>query len=184
MIPTEEIKEEDLLPLTDEFVKNLGQFESVAAFEAQIKENLGKEKETRAKEKKRVQLSEKLIEETKVGVPEILVESELQKMRAQFEEDVKRMGIEFDEYLKKIEKTEEDLRGEWKETAEKRAKLQLLMNKIAGEEKLFPEDKEIEDNVKHILEHHKDANPDNARIYVETILMNEKVMTFLGRTGF
>lgn len=176
--PTEKIEEKDLLPLTDEFVKTLGDFKDVADFEARIKENLVKEKEHRAKEKKRLAVGETLIKKSKIDLPEILVESELDKMKAQFEEDVRRMGTEFDDYLKKINKTEEELRKEWRETAEKRAKLQLILNKVAIEEKLFADEKEVKEQVEHLQQHYKDADPARIRIYLETLLTNEKVFEF------
>ena len=176
--PNEKIEEKDLLPLTDEFVQTLGDFKNVPDFEKRIRENLVKEKEIRAKEKKRLAVGEALIKKSKIDLPEILVESELDKMKAQFEEDVRRMGIEFDEYLKKISKTEEDLRKEWRETAEKRAKLQLILNKIAAEEKLFPDEKEVKEQVDHLQKHYKEADPARIRIYVETLLTNEKVFEF------
>jgi trigger factor len=177
--PSEKIDEKDLLPLTDEFVKTLGDFKGVEDFEKRIEENLLKEKEMRAKEKKRVAIGEEIIKKSKMTLPEILIESELDKMKAQFEEDVRRMGLEFDDYLKKINKTEEDLRKEWRETAEKRAKLQLILNKIASEEKLFPNEEEIKEQVNHLKEHYKEADESRIRIYVETLLTNEKTFEFL-----
>ena len=176
--PNEKIDEKDLLPLTDEFVKTLGEFKDVADFESKIKENLVKEKEIRAKEKKRLAIGEEMIKNSKIDLPSILVESELDKMKAQFGEDVRRMGVEFDDYLKKIKKTEEELRKEWKETAEKRAKLQLLLNRIAEEEKLYPEDSEINEQAELLQKHHTEADPTRVRIYVETLLTNEKVFDF------
>lgn len=177
--PNEEIKDEDLLELTDEFVAQLGQFKSVKDFEDQVRDNLKKEKESRNREKKRVELGEELIKGAKMTLPRILIDSELQKMDAQFKEDVARMGMEYDEYLKKISKTEEALKKEWEEPAEKRAKLQVILNKIAVEEKIEAGKDEVLAQVNQLLEHYKDADPENVRIYVETILTNEKVFGFL-----
>ena len=94
-------------------------------------------------------------------------------------DDVSRMGMKYEDYLKNIGKTEEGLRSEWKENAEKRAKLQLIMNAILDKENLKPNEKEVDDNVKHLMEHYKEASPENIRIYVRSLLSNEKVFAFL-----
>ncbi|HJO89624.1 MAG TPA: trigger factor [Candidatus Paceibacterota bacterium] len=165
--------------LTDEFVKTLGDFKDVKDFEVKIKENLIKEKQMKAREKRRAEIVEKIIEKSEIDIPKILVESELDKMLAQFKDDIARMQISFDEYLTKIKKTEESLRVEWKLDAEKRAKFQLILNKIATEEKIKIPKEEIEKETSHILEHYKDAKPENVRVYIESVLTNEKVFQLL-----
>jgi trigger factor len=182
--PTQEEKvsageEEDLPELDDAFISTLGDFKTVADFEVRVRADLGREKVQKAMEKKRITLSEKLIEKTDIKLPKILVENELNKMVAQMKDDVARMQMKFEDYLTRTKKTEEDLRVEWREQAEKRTALQLILNKIAQTEKITANKEETERQINHILEHHKDANKDNVRIYVETQLINEAVFKFL-----
>lgn len=175
----EDEKEKELPELNDEFVKTLGDFKGVADFKAQIKENIAKEKERRLKEKNRVGMVEKIIEKSEIPLPKIMVESELDKMFAQFKNDIERMKLSFKDYLEKIKKTENALRSEWRIDAEKRAKLQLTLSEISKEEKIKADDKDIEREVNHIMEHHKDANKENVKIYITSVLTNEKVFQFL-----
>jgi len=172
-------KDEPLPELTDEYVKTLGDFKDILDFKAKIKENLTEEKKSRAKEKKRYEIADKIIADSKISLPEILIESELNKMSAQFEGDLSRMGLKMDDYLKHIKKTPEDMRKQWRADAEKRAKLQLVLNQIALEEKIEPAKEKVEEEVSHLLEHYKDADAERARIYIETVLTNEKVFEFL-----
>jgi trigger factor len=165
--------------LTDEFIKTLGNFADVADFKKKISENLLKEKESRAAEKKRIKIGEQLVEATKIDLPEILVENELNKMAAQFNGDIERMGFKLEDYLKHINKTKEEMREDWRKDAEKRAILQMIFNKIAFEEKLLPGEKEIETEAKHMMEHYKDTDPERIRAYIETMLANESVFRFL-----
>jgi FKBP-type peptidyl-prolyl cis-trans isomerase (trigger factor) len=174
-------KDEEKKPveLTDEFVKTLGDFKDLDDFKTKIKENLSKEKQMKAKEKRRAEIVENIIKESKIDVPTILIESELDKMLAQFRDDVSRMNIKFEEYLEKIKKTEEELRKEWKLDAEKRAKFQLILNKISIKEEIKIPEEDIQKEVKHILEHYKDAKPENVRVYIESVMTNEKVFQLL-----
>ena len=176
---SEDSNVEDLPELDDTFISTLGDFKTVKDFKIRVREDLGKEKVQKIREKKRIALSEKLIEETEVKLPKILISSELDKMVAQMKDDVTRMNMKFEDYLIHIKKTEEDLRSEWSDQARKRATLQLLLNKIAQEEKIYAKKDEVQHEMEHILKHHKDANKDNVRIYVETQLINEEVFKFL-----
>lgn len=177
----ENAKEEkpELLKLTDDFVKTLGDFKDIADFKQKLRNNIIQEKETRARSKYRMTIAEAIIDKSTVPLPRLLVDTELEKMRAQFKGDIARMGLKFDEYLKHIKKTEDDLIKEWVPDAEKRAKLQLVLNEIARHEHIEINEKGIEKEVSHLMEHYKDADPESARTYVETIQKNELVFKML-----
>lgn len=165
--------------LNDEFAKSLGAFESMDALREQINKGITEEKARAAREKRRGKLIEKLLEKASLEVPAVFIESELQKILAQMREDIERLGLSMDDYLKRTNKTEEDIRSDFKEQARKRAKLQLLLNKLAEEEKVVADEAAVEAEMKHALEHFPDAKPDLVRIHIETVLRNEKVLQLL-----
>jgi trigger factor len=174
-----EIKEEDLPAVDDEFAKSFGKFENVEEFKNKIRENIKIEKETQKKDKQRLAIIEKVVADTKVEVPEILIASEIQKMMYKLEADITNMGFKMEDYLKQINKTPEDISVEWRPDAEKRAKLELIIHNISVAENLKPTDEEVEKEADMITKMYKDADPVRARAYVEQILTNEKVFAFL-----
>jgi len=87
--------------------------------------------------------------------------------------------MNFDDYLKQINKTEDDLKKEWRGDAEKRVKTDLILPKIAKEEDIKPDEERVEKELEHLKEHHKDINDDHARVYITHALTNEKVFDFL-----
>ena len=165
--------------LTDDFVRTLGEFETVADFTDKLKGHLKTEKEQAAKEKRRAAITEAIMGATSIEIPRVFVESEQEKMLAQMKDDVKRFGMTFEEYLKRVNKTEDDLRKEFVGDAEKRAKLQLILNAIAEKEEVKVSAEDIEKEAKHILEHFGDADRERVHIYVESVLKNEKVLSML-----
>lgn len=176
-----DLKDVEPAELDDEYVKNLGDFKNVEDFKNKFRENLQLEKEGKEQEKKQLALADVLIEKTKGDIPNVLVHYELQKMMAQMEHDIAMTGMTFDDYLKHIKKTKDDLRAEWSEAAEKRAKMSLIIEKIAEEEKLQPMDDEINGEVKKIMEQYKDMkdiDENNVRAYVASMLTNQKVFAF------
>ena len=122
---------------------------------------------------------EELVKNTKIELPEILIESEVEKSLAQMKDDVERMGAKFEEYLTQTKKTSEDLKKDLHESSEKKAKIQLIFNKIAEAEKITPDPDILENEVKTVLEHYPKASEINARVYVATILLNQKVLDLL-----
>jgi len=165
--------------LNDEFAKSLGAFENFDALRAQIKKGIGEEKVRAAKDARRSKIIDALLEGVTVDIPDVFVESELEKMLSQMREDVGRFGMTFDDYLKRLGKSEADIRGEFKAQAQKRAKLQLTLNKLAQDEKVEVEPELVEAEIKHALEHFPDANPELLGIHIQTVLRNEKVLRML-----
>ncbi len=165
--------------LNDEFVKKLGDFKDVADFKIKLKDIIIKEKEGKAREKKRLEIADKIISESKMSLPNVLIVNELDKMEAQFRNDIEKMGMKAEDYLKHIKKSFEDMRKEWKPDAEKRAKLQIVLNRIAVSEKIEADKNEVEKETTHLLEHYKDADPARAKEYIEMVITNQKVFEFL-----
>jgi trigger factor len=165
--------------LTDEYVATLGEFKDVSDFKTKLKENIIKEKGMKLRDKKRGAIIETLVEKTIGVVPALLIDSELEKMIGQLKDDVARGGFTFEQYLEQLQKSEVDLRKEWRESAEKKARLQIILNDIARVEKLTADKEQLEKEVVHIKEHHSEADEQNVRIYVEQILTNEEVFKFL-----
>jgi len=174
-----DIPEDELPPLNDEFAKKLGNFENLIILKEKIKDSIYSEKKIRAKEKNRLKIIEEIIEKSDISVPVILIESEVNKMLAEFKGNLERMGIKYDQYLNQIKKGEEDIRNEWKTEAEKRAKIELVLRQISVEQKIEANNEEVEKEVNAILSQYKDAKKENVEMYVLNVLTNEKVWQFL-----
>lgn len=165
--------------VTDATVKEFGGFQTVADFRAKVKEGLAARKEEHAKEKRRAELLDALVRESLGDIPDLLVENELARMEHELRGQIENLGGSFDAYLKEVKKDAAALKKEWKNDAERRARIQLMLFQIAREEKLAAPQESIEAEAKHLLEHHKDADPQSARSFVETFLTNQKVIEFL-----
>ena len=114
-----------------------------------------------------------------MDLPEILIEVELDKILYRMESDITQMGLKFEDYLKHLNKTKEDLRKEFRIDAEKKAKLALILNEIARAEKIEADPEQVANEVAAILEHYKDADPERAQMHAENVLTNEKIFQFL-----
>jgi len=169
----------ELPEFTEEFVKGLGPFENIEDFKNKLRENIKLEKQNQEKEKTRLKIIEGVMAETAVEIPEVLTESEVSKILYRMESDISVMGLKFEDYLKHLNKTKEDLRKEFRKDGEKKAKLSLVLNEISKAEKLVADPEQIAKEVAVILEHYKDADPERAQMHAENVLLNERIFQFL-----
>jgi trigger factor len=178
----EKDNEAPLPELTDEYVKTLGQpgqFENVEGFKTGLRTHLETEKAQEVAAKQRADITDAIIAKTEMTLPQILIDSEINQMFAQMEDDLKRSDLKMDDYLTHIKKTKEDMAAEWKPAAETRAKLQLILNDIAKDKDIKPDADEVNAQTEQLLERFKDADQHRVRLYVTSMLLNEATMKHL-----
>jgi FKBP-type peptidyl-prolyl cis-trans isomerase (trigger factor) len=143
------------------------------------------EKERHARRHWREDLLEKLAEDSKMEIPEILVAGEAQKAMEDFKERVPKMtGMDFAGYLKKIGKTEAQVQEDIAKDSETRIKRFLILQEIAKAEKIDVGEEEIAAAIaKSRGENGEDAddaaNEEREKAYWRQELQTEKVFEFL-----
>lgn len=137
--------QERLLPeLTDSFAVGLGNFADVSALEKSIREGIAAEKEEKERERMRIRIADAIAESIRAEIPDTLKERELQKMTAELQTSITRMGIDWTAYLQNLGKTEELLRKDWEKDAVRRVKIALILRSIAKRAGLEPTEEEIQ----------------------------------------
>lgn len=169
--------------LDNKFIKSLGNFKDMDDFRDKIRQGIELEKSNKEKEGKRMKVLEKISEKSKIDIPEVLIESEKDKMIAEMKGSITQMGMKWDEYLKHLKKSEEDLKGAWSADAKKRATQGLILRELAVSEKVEISKDELEKEVEKIFIHYKSQGQkvDSGRVrgYASGMLMNEKVFQML-----
>lgn len=102
-----------------------------------------KEKEPSPEEKEQAVIKV-LLEEAKVKVPQPLIEEEVNHRLSQLLDQVQKLGLTVEQYLASTGKTVEQLKVEYALQSQESTKLILALNKVAEEEKIKIEDKEVE----------------------------------------
>jgi FKBP-type peptidyl-prolyl cis-trans isomerase (trigger factor) len=168
--------------LTDEVVATLGQpgqFTTAEDFKTKIREHLTIEKKQAVESAHRAKITDTIIEASSIDLPQVLIDSELNQMFAQMNEDLERSNLKMDDYLKHIKKTQDDLKSDWTPAADKRARLQLVLNEIAKKEAMEPDQTQLDAQVAQLLTQYKDADKHRVEIYVASVMQNEAVMKML-----
>jgi FKBP-type peptidyl-prolyl cis-trans isomerase (trigger factor) len=171
--------DQPLPEVNDEFAKSFGNFQSVAELREKVKENVAREKDQDAKDKRRIGIMDAIIEKTTFDIPVIVLRSEQDKMFAQIEADVARAGFTVDDYLKHTGKTREQIMEEFRPEAEKRARFQLVINAIARKENITPTDDEVEAEANRLVATYPGADMNRSKAYADLVLTNEKTLSML-----
>ncbi len=172
--------------LNDEFAKGLGSFKSVADLKESLKTGLLEEKKNEEEERFKVLILKELAKVISIDLPPVLIDREIEIMIEELKNSVSGNNLDWNMYLKQINKTEDDLRIEFKDRAIERIKIELILRKIAQEEQIEPSEEEIEKEVnKYLLQFSKIEQAKNnideqeLKIYIKNILTNQKVTEFL-----
>jgi trigger factor len=129
-----EVKAKKLPPLDDEFAKTVGEFDDLAALEADLSERLRDVKRRAAEEQTRALVLEALVDRAGFDPPEKLVESEFNHRLHHFEDDLKRVGLTISDYARESDSTELEVRRELRSQANRSITAELLLEEIARRE--------------------------------------------------
>jgi trigger factor len=185
-VKVKEIKQEKLPELNDEFAKTVNpEYENIGALRAKIEEDLKSEMDNRNRRDFEERAIQAVADITTLEFPPIMVEAEVNQL---IEEQMSRWqmsGNQLEDYLKIINKTEEELREELRPVATKRVTQSLVLGKIAEEEKIEVTDKEIDEEIEKMAEGSNYENKDELRNFlatpqsrysVERILLTQKTV--------
>lgn len=144
------IKSRELPELNDEFAKDVSEFDTLDAYKNSIKEEVAKTKADGAKNKKENEIMEKLIEETEINVPVVMIESQIDNQVRSFEQQVRQQGIELEQYLQFMGQTMQSLRDVYRGQSEKQVRGRLILESIAKTEAFEVSESEVDGEIQRI----------------------------------
>ena len=128
--------------LNDELAKTLG-YESVADLKTKLSEDVVKRENDRIENEYVVALLDKVQESTTVEVPVSLVQAEIENRMREFEYQLSMQGVKMDDYLKMMGGNRDLFAAQMAPAAEKKVKNDLILDKIAKENKFENTDAEL-----------------------------------------
>ena len=152
-----EIKETKLPELNEEFFEDLD-YEGVkdeASLKKVLKDNILARKEREADNKYLDQLLDECIKNMEVDIPHIMIHEEIDRMLAQYEENLKMQGLTLEQFYQFTNSDEEALKNQMHEEAEKRVAIRLLLEAIIKEEKIEVTKEETEKELEELLKQYQ-----------------------------
>ena len=125
-VEVKELRKYKKVEINDEFAKSLGE-ESLDKFKEAVKEHISKEYDSAARQKLKRSLLDALAETHSFEVPTGLVEAEFKQILTQYEQAKKMGNLDEDDQSK----SEASLKEEYKDIAERRVRLGLLLADVS-----------------------------------------------------
>ena len=141
-----EVHEKKVPEMDDALASKLsnGRYETLTALKADLRADMEKSLAQNSDSDADGSLLDKIIENSTIKFPPVLVETEVDNDVRQLLERLERQSVTIDEYLERVGKTREQLVSEFTEAAEKRIQIGLVLGRVSETENLTLADGDLE----------------------------------------
>lgn len=188
-IKVKAVKEKVLPVLDDKFASEVSEFETLEELKKDTEKKILERKQKEAEEKLESKLIEKIIDSSKVEIPQVMIDEQIEDFIKDFEYRLSYQGLNLDGFLKYSGQTLDQLKASRKEDAKKTCKTRLVFEQIILKEKIKVTDKDLEekfnensDKKKTIEEIKKTLGQEQLNYFENTLLLN-KLMKFLKKNN-
>ncbi len=147
-----EIKGKELPELDDDFAQDVSEFDTLAEYKESVKTKIQERKEAAAKRDKEDEAINKIIDKSKMDIPEAMVDTQVANMLNDFANRMAQQGLSMEQYMQFTGMTVEKLQEQMKPEAVKRIQTSLVLEQIAKEENIEVTDEEVDAEVAKMAE--------------------------------
>ncbi|MCD8364000.1 MAG: trigger factor [Lachnospiraceae bacterium] len=130
------IKVKELPEVDDEFAQEVSEFDTLEEYKADIRANILKEKEAKARSEKEDAVIAKIIENAEMEIPDAMVDYQTQQMMDDFGRRMQSQGLSLEQYFQYTGMTEEQYKEQAKPSALKNIQSRLVLEAVAETEQI------------------------------------------------
>ncbi len=145
-----EVKTKELPELNDEFASDVSEFETLAEYKESLRKQLEETKENEAKRTKEDEAIGKIIDKSKMDIPEAMIETQVQSMINDFAGRLMQQGLQMEQYMQFTGTTLDMLKDQVRPEAIQRIQSSLVLEQIAKEENIEITDADIDAEVERM----------------------------------
>lgn len=175
-------KDAPIPPLTDETVKQFGNFKTVADFRAELKRQLEQEKVLHMKDGRREETIKEIVKHAKLKVPQLLVDQEVYEFLIDRDEQLKAAGLSLEEYLKQIGKTAEQLEKDERTLIEEDLRMSMVVQDIRKKENISADDRDIHSLMTQLKLRYPERAEQELHRTAEAMIIQNKLFALLEDT--
>jgi len=167
-----EIKEKIMPELTDDWVSSVTEFDTVKEMNEELYKNIESVKKRQIANQYQGLLTSKLIEESKLELPEQLVIAEMDSILQNFMNELQQNNIKIEDYLQITGLTEETLQEDLKNQATRNLSMVVILDKVVEDQELKLDEKEtnlIDEHVSNLDESEVDAASRKLNLQAESL---------------
>lgn len=150
-----EIKEKELPELDDEFASEVSEFDTMKEYREDVKKNLAGKKEKEAKEKKEDAVIEAIIKDSKMEIPDAMIDTTTENMVSDYARRLQSQGLSLEQYFMFTGLDLDKFKEQMRPGARKRIESRLVLEAIVKAENFEVTDEEYEKELERIAEESK-----------------------------
>ncbi|EIQ6432198.1 trigger factor [Listeria monocytogenes] len=148
-----EIKTKEVPALDDELAKDIDEeVETLDELKEKISKRLQEAKEESVAQAKQEEVIAKVVENAEVDIPHAMVHHEADHLMNHFAQDLQAQGLTPELYYQFTGQTEEAMHAQMEKDAEKRVKMNLVLEAIAEAENIEPTEEAIDEEISTLAE--------------------------------
>ncbi|MEE1027781.1 MAG: trigger factor [Agathobacter sp.] len=148
-----EIKAKELPELDDEFAADKGH-DTLAEYKEEVKKNLVEKKEEEAKRTKEDEAIQKIIDKSKMDIPEAMIKTQCETMVEEFAQRIAQSGLTMEQYLQFSGITVDQLMEQVKPEATTRIQSSLVLEAIVKAENIEVSDEEMDAEIEKMAKNY------------------------------
>lgn len=149
-----EIKTKELPELNDEFASEVSEFDTLAEYKESLKKDLEKKKQDEAKRTKEDEAIQKIIDKSKMEIPEAMIDTQCETMIEEFAQRIAQSGLSMDQYLQFSGLTVDGLKEQVRPEALTRIQSSLVLEQIAKEENIEVSDADVDAEIEKMAKNY------------------------------
>lgn len=146
------IKAKELPALDDEFVKDVSEFNTLDELKADLKAKMEKRNADKSKAELEDELLKTIAKNAEVEIPEPMIEHEIEHIVEDYNWRLQMQGMNLEMYLKMMGQDMNTFKSQFKETAEERVRVQLVIEKLNEVENIEATDDDVEAKIAKMAE--------------------------------
>ena len=154
-VSVKEIKEKQLPELNDEFAQDVSDFDTIAEYKDDLKNKIADRKSREAKAKQEDEAIAKIIEDSKMDIPDAMVDTQVNRMVEDFAQRLQQQGLSVEQYFQYTGMTADKIMEEMKPEAVKRIQSRLVLEAVVKAEGLTASEEEFQDELNKMAEQYK-----------------------------
>lgn len=154
-VSVKEIKEKQLPELDDDFAQDVSDFDTLAEYKEDLKKTISVRKENEAKAKKEDEAIAKIVETSKMDIPEAMINTQVNRMVEDFAQRLQQQGLSVEQYFQYTGMTADKIMEEMKPEAVKRIQSRLVLEAVVKAENIETSEEDFEAELKKMAETYK-----------------------------
>ncbi len=148
------IKRKELVPLDDEFAKDVSEFDTLNELREDIKEKMITSTEMKISNEHRAEIVKKVVDNASVELPEGMIQNRIEALIQDLGTNLSYQGVTIEQYYSYINSNKEEVYENYRVQAVESIKTELVLEAIANKEGITVSDEDVEKEMEKLAENH------------------------------